>query len=184
MPGMNDPQQIRRALDEIRRALDAYPREGLAEILAIVFKEYVVESSQPIASGAQVLDAKTDLEGLSFAELIVWLQTHLDVPELALFEVQSNEVSVRADGRSVRLRAQAAQPQAVAPAPAPVAAQPAAPAPPRPPASTAVPAQPAAAPPPAPPQPAPAGATGQVQPAKEEQSSSETGTRFSLLEVD
>lgn len=181
---MNDPQQIRRALDEIRKALDTYPREGLAEILAIVFKEYVVESTQPIASGAHVLDARSDLEGMSFAELVVWLQTHLDVPELALFEVSGADVSVRVDGRTARLRAGAPVP-APAPAPAVVASTPP-PAPPRPPASTAVPAQ--AAPTAAPPAP-PAGGTGAVQPAPQaspgkEESPAETGTRFSLLEVD
>jgi hypothetical protein len=182
MPG-NDPQQIRRALDEIRKALDSYPREGLAEILAIVFKEYVVDSAQPMASGAQVLDARTDLEGMSFAELVVWLQTHLDVPELALFEVSGSDVSVRADGRTVRVRAQAA-----APAPPPVAAQPApqpAPAPPRAPASTSIPAQPTAAAPPVNPAAPPSTGAVQQQPEKtEEKSSAETGTRFSLLEVD
>ncbi len=173
---MNDPQQVRRALGEIRRALDSYPREGLAEILALVFKEYVVEGQQPLASGGHVLDARSDLEGLSFAELMVWLQTHLDVPELALFEVSGAEVSVRADGKLSRLVAR------------PAAAPPVAP---RAPASTSVPVQastapiapalpvPAALPAPvaAPPLP------GAVTPAKEE-STSETGTRFSLLEVD
>jgi len=172
---MNDPQQIRRALGDIKKALDTYPREALAEILAIVFKEYVVEGSQPLASGGQVLDARSDLDGLSFAELIVWLQTHLDLPELALFEVAGADVSVRADGRTVRVRATAPAPVPVA-APAPVAAQIAAPAPPRPPASTAVPAQPAALP--------PAPVSGPVTPAKEEPTAAETGTRFSLLEVD
>jgi hypothetical protein len=177
---MNDPQQIRRALDEIKKALDAYPREGLAEILALVFKEYVVESTQPIASGAHVLDARSDLEGLSFPELVVWLQTHLDLPELGLFEVSGTEVSVRVEGRTARLRAQPAAPAVPTAAPAaPVAATPA-PQPPRPPASTTLPAQPAAASPHA----EPAAATGAVAPAKEEPSSSETGTRFSLLEVD
>jgi hypothetical protein len=151
---MNDPQQIRRALDEIRKALDAYPREGLAEILALVFKEYVVESTQPIASGGHVLDARSDLEGLSFPELVVWLQTHLDLPELALFEVSGAEVSVRVDGRTARLRAQPANPNAPAAAPpAPIAATPA-PQLPRPPASTTLPAQPAAPSPPAAPTPA------------------------------
>lgn len=170
---MNDPQQIRRALGDIKKALDTYPREALAEILAIVFKEYVVEGSQPLASGGQVLDARSDLDGLSFAELIVWLQTHLDLPELALFEVAGADVSVRADGRTVRVRA-----TVPAPAPAPVlAAAPAAvaaPVAPRPPASTAVPAQVAPAAP----------VSGPVTPAKEEPSTAETGTRFSLLEVD
>ena len=172
---MNDPQQIRRALTEIRRALDAYPREGLAEILALVFKEYVVEGHQPLASGGHVLDARSDLEGLSFSELVVWLQTHLDLPELALFEVSGAEVSVRADGKLARLVAR--------PAPAPVIAS--APPAPRSLASTAVPVQAVPLAPAAPASVAtgPAAPSAQVTPAKEE-STAETGTRFSLLEVD
>ena len=174
---MTDPQQIRRALGDIRRALDSHPRESLAEILTIVFKEYVVEGGAPIASGGQILDARSDLEGLSFPELIVWLQTHLDLPELALLEVSGAAVSVRVNGQSQRLEVRA-------PAPVPVAAQPQF-------ANTTTivrnvmpgpAAQPvAAATAPASPAPAPAAPAAA---AKEEPSASETGTRFSLLEVD
>ena len=87
---------------EIRGALDEYPREQLQEILAWVFKEYVVEGGAAPAQGAlAMLDARTELEGLSFAELVTWLQLHLDVPELAALEVQGARVSVRAGGRSI-----------------------------------------------------------------------------------
>jgi hypothetical protein len=181
---MNDPQQIRRALADIRKALDSYPREALAEVLALVFKEYVVEGGQPIASGGQVLDARSDLEGMGFAELVVWLQTHLDVPELALFEVAGADVSIRAEGRVVRLRAPTTQVHAMPASPPSASAAPAAPLPPRP-VAGATPPQPAPAAPPAA-APAPAGAapaSGAVTPAKEE-SPAATGTRFSLLEVD
>jgi hypothetical protein len=171
---MNDPQQIRRALGDIRRALDSFSRDALAEVLALVFKEYVLEGQQPMASGANVLDARADIEGMSFPELIVWLQTHVDCPELALFEVSGADVSVRADGRTIRLQARAAAPVAAATAPAPVAPA-VTPTPPRPAAATAAPATPA---PPA------QAAAPAAQPAKEEQSPSDTGTRFSLLEVD
>ncbi len=172
---MNDPQQIRRALGEIRRALDSHPREALIEVLALVFKEYVVEGREALASGGQVLDARSDLEGMSFAELIVWLQTHVDLPELALFEVAGADVSVRADGRTVRLRA---APQAAAAAAAPPGAAPAA----RPPASTAVPMQTTPAAPAAPGAPA-AGQDTPAAPGAKEESTAETGTRISLLEV-
>ena len=171
---MNDPQQIRRALTEIRRSLDSFPREGLAEILALVFKEYVVEGSQPLASGGQVIDARSDLEGMSFPELVVWLQTHLDLPELALFEVAGADVSVRADGKLSRLIARPAPPVAVTPQ---LVAMPL-PATPRPVASTSIPAQPVVAAPATPP-----AAPAPKEPAKEEPTG-ETGTRFSLLEVD
>ncbi|MEO6952164.1 MAG: hypothetical protein ABI321_10145 [Polyangia bacterium] len=172
---MTDPQQIRRALGDIRRALDSHPRESLAEILAIVFKEYVVESSAPIASGGQILDARSDLEGLSFPELVVWLQTHLDLPELALLEVSGANVNVRVNGQPVRLEV-----RAPVPAPAPVASPPQF-------ANTTtivrnVAPQPAALVA-AVPTPALAAAPA-AAPAKEEPSTSDTGTRFSLLEVD
>ncbi len=87
---------------EIRGALDQYPREQLQEILAWVFKEYVVEGGTAPAQGAlAMLDARNELEGLSFAELVTWLQLHLDVPELAALEVQGARVSVRAGGRAI-----------------------------------------------------------------------------------
>ena len=173
---MTDPQQIRRALGDIRRALDSHPRESLAEILAIVFKEYVVESSAPIASGGQILDARSDLEGLSFPEVVVWLQTHLDLPELSLLEVSGASVNVRVNGQPVRLEVRAA-----APVPAPVAAPPQF-------ANTTtivrnVAAQPAAPVIAAPVAVAPVPATA-AAPAKDEPTTSDTGTRFSLLEVD
>ena len=50
---------------EIRGALDQYPREQLQEILAWVFKEYVVEGgTAPAQSALAMLDARTELEGL------------------------------------------------------------------------------------------------------------------------
>ena len=38
-------KDVKRMVAEIRHALDAYPREQLQEILAYVFKEYVVEGA-------------------------------------------------------------------------------------------------------------------------------------------
>src|SRR5262245_48081687 len=99
---MSDPREIRRMVGEIRGALDSQPREALVEILTYVFKEYVVEGSTPLASGAgAILDARTELEGLSFAQVVTWLQTHLDLAELRLLEVAGERVSVRAGGRLV-----------------------------------------------------------------------------------
>jgi hypothetical protein len=95
-------KDVKRMVQEIRQALDAYPRDQLQEILAFVFKEYVVEGGA--ATGAlAMLDARSELEGLSFAELVTWLQLHLDVPELALFEVAGGRVHVRAGGRALPL---------------------------------------------------------------------------------
>src|SRR6185369_13443711 len=114
-------------------------REELVEILTYVFKTYVVEGTSPLTPGAGAqLDARSELDGLSFAQLITWLQQHLDAPELALFEVQGDRVGVRVGGRSVAIEAPRQEPVALppppvaAPVPAPVAAPVAAPAAPAP----------------------------------------------------
>lgn len=107
---------LKKMLAEIRGALDQYPREQLQEILTWVFKEYVIEGGAAPAQGAlAMLDARTELEGLSFAELVRWLQLHLDVPELAAFDVQGARVSVRAGGRAIPIEV-AAPPAMHAPA--------------------------------------------------------------------
>ena len=106
-------KDVKKMVGEIRSALDNYPREQLQEILAYVFKEYVVEGSLASATGAlAMLDARTELEGLSFAELVTWLQLHLELPELALFEVAGGRVHVRAGGRSIPLEAARVEAQA------------------------------------------------------------------------
>jgi hypothetical protein len=191
---MSDPRDIRRIVGEIRGALDAHPREALVEILTYVFKEYVVEGSTPLASGAgAILDARNELEGMSFAQVVTWLQTHLDHPELRLLEVQGERVSVRVGGRPVPLEAQTQAeplppPRATAAAAAPTAN--AMPVTPTPPVATAPRPAPAAAPANAAPQnnPAPApNAAAQnnpAQPATKEEPAAEGSSRFSLLEVD
>lgn len=165
---------------EIRGALDGYPREQLQEILAWVFKEYVVEGGTAPAQGAlAMLDARSELEGLSFAELVTWLQLHLDVPELAALEVQGARVHLRSGGRAIPIEV-AQQPHAAPPPPvaAPaVAAQPAVPPPqPMPPPNPAPSSH--ATPPAPPPNPAP------TTEAKTEEKKDEASSRFSWLEVD
>ena len=198
-----DPRDLRALVAEIRGALDAHPKEAIAEILTYVFKEYVVEGPLPLAAGAAgVVDARSELEGMSFAQLISWLQLHHYAPELALFDVQAERVQVRVGGRLVPLEAQAARPEPLpppqpavvqtpaGPAPAqvtqaqPAAATPAQPRMPvsttppvatRPPAPTNAPAQPQQQGQPQPQQ-------GQQQPAQKPEESD--SSRFSLLEVD
>lgn len=176
-------KNIKRMVGEIRAALDAYPREQLQEILTYVFKEYVVEGGAAPAQGAMaMLEARTELEGLTFAELVTWLQLHLDVPELAQFDVQGERVTVRAAGRAIPIEA-ARQPEPVAPvvAPPPVAATA--------PAVAAVPT-PAAAPTLAPASSAPASMPTQPSPtaapkqSSTEEKKEEPSSRFSWLEVD
>jgi hypothetical protein len=175
---------VRALVAEIRGALDAYPKEAVAEILTYVFKEYVVEAPLPLGQSAlAVVEARSELEGLSFAKLIEWLQLHLDMPELSLFEVQGERVQVRVGGRALPLEAGAARPEPLppqaAPPPAPTpAAAPSQPAPrmpvtPTPPVAT----QPGATPPAAPAQP-------NAAPQQKTTEPGEDSTRFSLLEVD
>ena len=179
---------------EIRGALDQYPREQLQEILAWVFKEYVVEGGAAPAQGAlAMLDARTELEGLSFAELVTWLQLHLDVPELAALEVQGARVSVRAGGRTIPIEVAApvAHPPVTTPAATstPTATTSAATTPSIPPPQPMPPPNPApqshAAPPPSPPNSpvAPPPATPAAD-AKSEEKKEEPASRFSWLEVD
>src|SRR5581483_12419061 len=199
---MSDPRDIRRLVTEIRSALDSHPREALVEILTYVFKEYVVEGSTPLASGAgAILDARSELDGMPFAQVVTWLQAHLDHPELRLLEVAGERVTVRVGGKGVALevqtqpdplpppRASVAAPAESAPAQAanarpmpvtqtpPVATaprpQPAAPAQ----ATPAAPAQPGQAPAPGAP------AANNAAPQQKEEPS-EQSSRFSLLEVD
>jgi hypothetical protein len=181
-------KDLKKMIAEIRGALDQYPREQLQEILAWVFKEYVVEGgAAPAQSALAMLDARTELEGLSFAELVTWLQLHLDVPELAALEVQGGKVHVRHSGRTVPVEVAARPPDpppVAAPQPAaPVAAQALAPTQPPPP-QPMPPPNPTpsshAAPPAPPPNPTPA-ADAKTEEKKDEGNPS---SRFSWLEVD
>jgi hypothetical protein len=200
---VSDPRDLRRLVADIRSALDGYPKEQLAEILTFVFREYVVEGPVPLAaSAASLVEARPELEGQSFAQVMTWLQLHLDLPELSLFEVQEERVSVRVAGRLLPLEAQASRPEPLPPprpvetAPAP--AQPAAPAaaaPSRPMPVTQTPAvataprpapapAPAAGPSPAPAAQQPAQGAAQQPAQKTEETAGDASSRFSLLEVD
>jgi hypothetical protein len=197
---VSDPRthDVRRLVAEIKSALDSYPKEALAEILTYVFKVYVVEGPLPLAASAgTLLEARPELEGQSFAQVVAWLQLHLDLPELSLFEVDGERVSVRIGGRLMPLEAAASRPEPLPPARAAVAPTPAAPAPApaAPPTAGAAPASSAAARPmpvtPTPPvatRPAAAAPTGATppQPATPQQreESGDASSRFALLEVD
>ena len=180
---------------EIREALDVYPREQLQEILAWVFKEYVVEGGAAPAHGAlAMLDARSELEGLSFAELVTWLQLHLDVPELAQLEVHDGRVSVRAGGRAIAIEAPRAPepppPSVAPPVPAPPQAMPAPPQamPPVPVPSPSSSSSPQSMPPPNPPPPSsqvpPAAPANQAPATDKKDDEASPASRFSWLEVD
>ena len=80
----------------IADALGELDRESLLAILTFVFKEYVVDGPPPMLM--HQAETIAELQGLSFAQLVSTLQTRLDVPELALFQVEGERVSVRVGG--------------------------------------------------------------------------------------
>jgi hypothetical protein len=209
---VTDPRNLRLLVGEIRSALDGWRREDLAEVLGYVFKEYVVEAGHAVNPGAlATLDARSELDGLSFAQVVTWLQRHLDLPELQQFEVQGERVSVRAGGRLVPIEtpraesatatlpppAPPAPPVAVgAPAPPlPAAAQPSQPSP----AIVMTPSGPVPAPQPLPrptaqptvapaqpssPPPSPPSQSSSQSSSSSRDEVSDSDSRFSLLEVD
>jgi hypothetical protein len=140
------PVDLRDLIGDIRTALERHPREALIEILTYVFKEYVVEGPAPLAAAPPAL--AEDFTGMSFAQVIEALQLRLDLPELALFQVQGDRVFLQLGGRQIPVEAQAARPEPLpssppasppppaAPAPAPVSSSP----------SVAAPAEPAQTP--------------------------------------
>lgn len=133
------PPNVRDLVGDIREAVERLPQEALADILVYVFKTYVVEGPAPLGASAPVV--RDELEGMSFAEVVRALQLRLDLPELELFEVQGERVSLRVQGRSIPVEARATQPE-----PPPPVAHPPAPAAPPPPVVAAPAAAPVAAP--------------------------------------
>jgi hypothetical protein len=201
MPSRPDLRDI---ASNVRDAFAEHDREMLLDILTFVLKEYVVEGPPPML--VHQAETLADLKGATFAQLITALQTRFDFPELAMFVVDGETVSVRVGGVMQPLVAgrqpMAELPRPAAgvrvvettlqqrPAPAPQQPQAAPPPargvsvrgrpsgePPEPP-----PAQPPAAQP-APAQPAPPAAAGD-KPADKPEGGDDASARFSLLELD
>lgn len=80
----------------VRDALGDTDRDALLEILTFLIKEYVVDGPPPML--LHQAETIADLNRLSFAQLIASLQTRLDLPELSLFAVDGEQVSVRVGG--------------------------------------------------------------------------------------
>ena len=93
MPSRPDLRDI---AANVKEAFADADRETLLEILTFVVKEYVVEGPPPMLVHA--VENLEDLAGLSFAQLVTALQTRLDQPELQLFAVDGEQVSVRVGG--------------------------------------------------------------------------------------
>jgi hypothetical protein len=93
MPARPD---LRHLTSGVRDAFADCDRDTLLEILTAVVKEYVVEGPPPML--VHQVEELTDLRGLSFAQLVTTLQQRLEQPELALFAVDGETVSVRVGG--------------------------------------------------------------------------------------
>jgi len=90
----------------VRDALGDCDRDTLLDVLTFVMKEYVVDGPPPMLM--HQVETIADLGRLTFAQLIVALQTRLEIAELGLFAVDGDQVSVRIGGVMHPLRGGAA----------------------------------------------------------------------------
>lgn len=166
-----DPRQIS---GQLRAALEAYDKAQLADMLAHVFKDYVLEAAPPLRVSGSVDDEVDALASLTFVDLIAQLKARLDLPELDLFRIENGRVLVSTgDGLVPVVAGSAREAEPVAP-PAPEA--PPAPAP-----EASGRDEPAAsASPGPPPMPKPSADPPDDKPAGDDDAS----IRFSLLELD
>ena len=93
MPSRPDLREI---ASNVRDAFADADRETLLDVLTFVLKEYVVEGPPPMM--IHQAETLSDLQGTTFAQLISALQTRFDFPELAMFVVDGEQVSVRVGG--------------------------------------------------------------------------------------
>ena len=93
MPSRPD---LRDLVTSVREAFADADRETLLDVLTFVVQEYVVDGPPPMLM--HQAEKLTDLAHLSFAQLVSTLQTRLDAPELSLFAVDGEQVSVRIGG--------------------------------------------------------------------------------------
>ncbi|MEJ7603496.1 MAG: hypothetical protein WKG01_36760 [Kofleriaceae bacterium] len=93
MPSRPDLREI---ATNVRDAFADADRDTLLEILTFVVKEYVVEGPPPML--IHQAETLADLKTASFAQLVSALQTRFDFPELAMFVVDGEQVSVRVGG--------------------------------------------------------------------------------------
>jgi len=196
MPSRPD---IRDIATNVKDAFADADRETLLEVLTFVLKEYVVEGPPPML--VHQAEQLSDLKGATFAQVISALQTRFDHPELAMFVVDGETVSVRVGGVVQPLLAQrqplaGPNPPAAADLPRPqagvrvvettVAPRPAAPVAPPPARGVSVRGRPSEgdAPAPAAPTPAAAQPAAPVEKSDKPESGDDASTRFGLLELD
>jgi hypothetical protein len=201
MPARPDLREI---ASNVKDAFADADRETLLDILTFVVKEYVVEGPPPML--IHQAETLADLNAPTFAQLVTALQTRFDHPELAMFVVDGEQVSVRIGGvvqpllpgrQPAGAAADLPRPQAgvrvvettLQQRPAPPPTQVPGTAPPsrgisiRGQPAGAPPASAASAPPPGPPPAAPPSAAP-VASDKPESSGDDASARFSLLELD
>lgn len=107
---MSDRHDLRRQIREIHEALGRFEREQLIEILTHLFRTYVMEGASLAPPPPSTLADET--AGMTFPQIIERLQLRSDLPELQLFEVQGNRVSVRIEGRLMPLELPTARSEA------------------------------------------------------------------------
>lgn len=93
MPSRPD---LRELASNVKEAFGDMDRETLLEILTFVVKEYVVEGPPPML--VHQAETLADLKNCTFAQLISAMQTRFDFPELQMFVVDGEQVSVRVGG--------------------------------------------------------------------------------------
>jgi len=93
MPSRPD---LRELASNVKEAFGDMDRETLLEILTFVVKEYVVEGPPPML--VHQAETLSDLKNCTFAQLISAMQTRFDFPELQMFVVDGEQVSVRVGG--------------------------------------------------------------------------------------
>src|SRR6185295_18151558 len=90
MPSRPD---IRELAANVKEAFSDADRETLLDVLTFVIKEYVVEGPPPML--IHQAETLSDLRAPTFAQLVAALQTRFDHPELQMFVVDGEQVSVR-----------------------------------------------------------------------------------------
>lgn len=93
MPSRPDLRDI---ATNVKDAFADADRETLLDVLTFVLKEYVVEGPPPML--VHQAEQLSDLKDATFAQVISALQTRFDHPELAMFVVDGETVSVRVGG--------------------------------------------------------------------------------------
>jgi hypothetical protein len=89
--------------EQMKEALEQYSKEELVDLLTHIVKTYVVEGTNPQKSGGTTRSGEEHLATLSFTQVILHLQMHLDHREWSMFTVSGNNVWVSCAGQRLNL---------------------------------------------------------------------------------